>query len=85
MQKYRDRTATACDPTTTPVANRSGPVEPSIEQLAHTYGLSEEDELDWSGETSDVQSVEQEFQAYITEPRSGESDILHYWKVSTLT
>lgn len=84
MQKYRDWTSAAPGPTTAPMANRSGPIEPSIEHLANTYGLGEEDKLDWSGETSEVQSVEQEFQAYIMELRSAESDILHYWQVSML-
>ena len=47
-----------------------------------TYGLDDEDEVDWSDPVSDTQSVGQEFQAYITEPQSSHTDILHYWKVS---
>ena len=67
-----------------PVASRSksDPVEPSIERLMDTYGLDDEDGVDWSVPVSDTQSVRQEFQAYIMEPRSNHTDILHYWKVS---
>lgn len=79
MQQYCDRTSTAgSNSTTAPTANRS---RPSIKQLAKTYGLDKDDELDWSDAASKIQSVKQEFQAYITEPQSLESDILHYWKV----
>ena len=49
--------------------SRSNPIGPSIEQLMDTYGLDgDEDRVDRSDVASDTQSIEQEFQAYITEP-----------------
>ena len=47
-----------------------------------TYGLDAEDRVDWSDVASDIQSAEQEFQAYIMEPHGNCTEILHYWKVS---
>lgn len=86
MQKNCERTNTADDGAPTPPGDRSDPSIPSIERLGMTYGLDEEDDVEWSDAIQDneVRSVEQEFQAYVTESRSLESDILQYWKVSTL-
>ena len=84
MQQYHEQiNAPAPAPTRTavPVA-RSDPIEPSIKRLMDTYGLDNEDGVDWSDATGDTQSIEQEFQAYIMEPQSNHTNILHYWKVS---
>ena len=84
MQQYREQIGTAA-PATVPMVSRSrsNPIEPFIEHLMDTYGLdNDEDRVDWSDPASDTQSIEQEFQAYVTEPWSKHTDILHYWKVS---
>ena len=85
MQQYHEQINTAASTHTAfPAASRSrsDPVEPSIERLMDTYGLDDKDRVNWSDLVSDTQSVGQEFQAYITEPQSNHTDILHYWKVS---
>ena len=85
MQQYHEQINTAASTCTAfPVASRSrsDPVEVSIERLMDTYGLDDEDGVDWSDPVSDTRSVGQEVQAYIMEPRSNHTDILHYWKVS---
>lgn len=68
-------------PITTHTAARSDLTEPSIENLASLYSLGEED-MDWSDAPTEVQSIEQEYQGYITEPQGVETEILHYWMVS---
>ena len=85
MQQYHERINTAASTRTAfPVASRSrsDPVKPSIERLMDTYGLDDEDGVNWSDLVSNTQSVGQEFQAYIMEPQSNHTNILHYWKVS---
>ena len=82
MQQYREWINTATPTRTAVPIAQSDPIEPSIEQLMDTYGLDDKDRVDWSDAASDTQSIEQEFQAYITEPQSNHADILHYWKVS---
>src|SRR5882762_5294654 len=85
MQRYCERTnINAINPAPTPGASSSNPAELSIESLARSYGLGEEDEMGWLDDISDIQSVEQEFQAYVTEPQVPEIELLHYWKVSEL-
>ena len=61
MQQYCEQINTA-PPTrkAVPVA-WSDPIEPSIERLMYTYGLDNEDGVDWSDAASDTQSLEQEF------------------------
>ena len=86
MQQYCEQIDDAAPTSrTVPAASRSrsNPIEPSIERLMDTYGLGgDKDGVDWSDAASDTQSIEQEFQAYITEPQSKHTNILHYWKVS---
>ena len=85
MQQYHEQINTAASTHTAfPVASRSrsDPVKPSIERLMDTYGLDDEDGVNWSDLVSNTQSVGQEFQAYIMEPQSNHTNILHYWKVS---
>ena len=86
MQQYHEWIDDAAPTSrTVPMASRSrsNPIEPSIEWLMDTYGLdSDEDGVDWSDVASDTQSIEQGFQAYIMEPWSKHTNILHYWKVS---
>ena len=85
MQRYCERTnINAINPAPTPGASSSNPAELSIESLARSYGLGEEDEMGWLDDISDIQSVKQEFQAYVTEPQVPEIELLHYWKVSEL-
>ena len=85
MQHYHEQINTAPSTHTafpTASRSRSNPVEPSIERLMDIYGLDDEDGVNWSDPVSDTQSVGPEFQAYIMEPQSNHTDILHYWKVS---
>ena len=82
MQKYCEQINTASPTRTAVPMAQSDPIEPSVEQLMDTYGLDDEDGAVWSDAAGDTQSIEQEFQAYIMEPQSNHTDILHYWKVS---
>jgi hypothetical protein len=69
--------------TPSPTVGRDNSFEPSIENLATEYGLNEEDDMIWSdAATGEDRTVEQEFQAYVTEPRGADVPILQYWKVS---
>lgn len=55
-----------------------------IERLGASYGIG--DEMVFSHATNEAQSVEQEYQAYITEHQSaGAVPVLTYWKVSSST
>lgn len=48
--------------------------------LAHRYGIADEMEIGESSKTT--QSIEQEYQAYITSPLSPKNvDILKFWEV----
>ena len=59
----------------TPVAT-----PPSYMSLAEEYGFSDEMEIGASTETS--QTIEQEFQAYVTAPLLNKNvDILKFWEV----
>ena len=82
MQQYCEQINTAPATRTAVPMAPSDPIEPSIERLMDMYGLDDEDRVDWSDTASDTQSIEQKFQAYITEPQSNHAAILHYWKVS---
>lgn len=79
MTEYRLRAAQ-----TAPTVQVDGPaaLEPSIGDLGKSYGL-DDDYMIWSNTTSGDQSIEQEFQAYVTQPQIGnEITNLQYWKVS---
>ena len=82
MQQYHEWINTPAPTRTAVPVAWSDPIEPSIEWLTDTYGLDNEDGVDWSDAASDTHSIEQEFQAYITEPQINHAEILHYWKVS---
>lgn len=78
MQEYREKTAgellqTDLDPADT---TKDPPMYMS---LAHQYGIADEMEIGESSETT--QSIEQEYQAYITAPLSKNVDILKFWEV----
>jgi len=78
MQEYRVKTrstgeeSTPHDPATTEDA-------PMFMSLAQQYGIADEMEIGGCSETT--QTIEQEYQAYITAPLSKNINILKFWEV----
>ena len=57
---------------------------PSYMSLAQQYGY-DDDDMEFGGPSDAEQTVEQEYQAYITAPLSAKyTDILKYWEVSNV-
>jgi hypothetical protein len=86
MVKYRDRIQ-ALAPVTEAASNLqssgSGAKLPTFMSLAAKYGLDDDMNIGNSG--TNEQTVEQEYQAYITSPLSASaSDIIKFWEVSNL-
>jgi hypothetical protein len=78
MSEYR---ATSEEPLAGPIAPILGE-SPAYMTLDDQYGLMDDD-LAIGGTTAQGQTVEQEFQAYVTAPLSPPNiDILKFWEVS---
>jgi hypothetical protein len=77
MQEYREKTAGESQNDLDSAGATKDP--PMYMSLAHQYGIADEMEFGESGET--VQSIEQEYQAYITAPLLKNVDILKFWEV----
>jgi hypothetical protein len=81
MSEYR---VTVEEPSIGPVAPILGE-SPAYMTLDAQYGLVDDD-LAIGGATTQEQTVEQEFQAYVTAPLSSPNiDILKFWEVSKRT
>jgi hypothetical protein len=85
MQEYRDKASTAGESTGTSNAldtDMDTVAMPQYMSLAEQYGIQDELEI---GESSDIaQTIEQEYQAYITAPigpNPKKIDILKFWEV----
>ena len=77
MTEYRQRSITEEDED---VAHPAAQEMPAYMTLAAQYGI--EDEMDVGGNVND-QTMEQEYQAYITAPHSPKNvNIIKFWEVS---
>jgi hypothetical protein len=79
MEEYREKAAEESSQTDSDSAGTTKDT-PMYMTLAHQYGIADEMEIGESSETT--QSIEQEYQAYITSPLSPKNvDILKFWEV----
>jgi hypothetical protein len=59
---------------------------PKYMSLAHQYGYDDDDmDFGHGGSNDAEQTVEQEYQAYVTAPLSKDPDILKFWEVSNVS
>lgn len=81
MRKYKETAATTDEPPALVPLIPCSRETPAYMSLAEQYGL--EDDMD-VGSSANTQSVEQEYQAYITAPLSSKKvDIVKFWEVSS--
>ncbi len=74
MREYRDRARTSSDPPQTAAEEI-----PRYMTLAERYGLG--DDMNIGGPSNAEETIEQEYQAYVTVVRSTFIDILKFWEV----
>ena len=74
MREYRDRARTSSDPPQTAAEEI-----PRYMTLAERYGLG--DDMNIGGPSNAEETIEQEYQAYVTAVRSTFIDILKFWEV----
>ncbi len=78
MREYREMKITSGQSARTEVQSVA---EPRFLSLAQQYGYN--DDMQISGSNQREQTIEQEYQAYVTAPCSpGNVDILKFWKVN---
>ena len=87
MLEYREKAGAEGEsaPTTAVPGVRTGEM-PKYMSLAHQYGY-DDDHMDFGhgGSNDAEQTVEQEYQAYVTAPLSKHPDILKFWEVSNVS
>jgi hypothetical protein len=82
MLEYREKISNTEDDIEPPEGSHSGEV-PKYMTLAEQYGLS--DDMNIGESKANEQTIEQEFQAYITAPLTPTSvNILKFWEVCIL-
>jgi hypothetical protein len=85
MLEYRERAGAEGQSASTTAAGPAVGTTPGYMSLRQQYGY-DDDDMDFGGSNDTEQTVEQEYQAYVTAPLSAKhTDILKYWEVSNVT